>query len=252
MYRILPDITDRAPYKCVYFSPCTNTPLTLLITWCGQSRMWCPNFLGMISGSGWKSQLETRSPDLLSGAHIHPGTLFDGQFLKPHFTHTYCIEVLALLWRTRWFQARHYGWAHGPMWHEKYVSTEHKEWGSYSQGSKLRTVKHKSLGSKWFKAPLWSQSPGRRWWCYCRHVVALRILVCDWPVCWGAQITAPVMGRKQTVSLCGERLLMPAASDHVEQFPDARPSWECNILAPASCTFRTVRNTLLLLKPHSL
>lgn len=30
-------------------SPCTNTPLTLLSKWWGQSRTWCPNLLGTIS-----------------------------------------------------------------------------------------------------------------------------------------------------------------------------------------------------------
>lgn len=89
--------TDRYHTNMYPSSQCTNTPLNLLITWCWQSRIWCPNLLGMVHCSGWKSSSDTgeRSTSLWntqSSGNTFWWAIFGAS------THTTCMSVLTPLW----------------------------------------------------------------------------------------------------------------------------------------------------------
>lgn len=140
-------------------SPCTKTPLTILSKWWEQSRNWCPKLLDMIIGSYWKSAPETRWHELLSGAHIHSATLFDGAHIGAS-THTNYFSVIVPLWNGKVIPGKSF-WL-GPraseVWQRSIYGAQRMV-KSYS-GLFGRTDLDMSLGSKFSKEPLWLWTPG--------------------------------------------------------------------------------------------
>lgn len=253
---ILPVRSDRAPYKCASFlfiyEHSHNSTQYVMST----IKILMTQFAGYNKWFLLKVPSETDL--LLLGAHIHLVTLFDGTLLETALTPTAC-QFFFLFEMASWVMARHYVWAKGLC-----SMSKRAVWSTGNDEVTLRARRRRNVLDKSPAANFPRHFCGcglleNRWRCH-SYLFVTHENTTMWLTGWllgmdsssraGQTTECETVRRAISVSLLRVSSRCPQHQTLQSSFLLTDPPEKETVWAPSSWNFRTMRNTLLLLKPY--